>query len=133
MVESVRWRGVEVPVLAGVEVPETLGVGAGTGSLGTMVVIVKETSPAAVGMGFAEYCARSMLILLYLFVSSVLRLSRGVILLTQPVSEGGDGVWAIPYQLTLCLSAMVLFSLAVAQDGRDLSVSIFVGDAFGHA
>jgi len=66
----VRWRGVEVPVLAGVEVPETLGAGAGTGALGTMVVIVKDTSPEGVGTGFAEQRARSMLTLLYLFVVS---------------------------------------------------------------
>ena len=57
----------EVPVLAGVEVPETLEAGAGTGVLGTVVVIVKETSPEGVGTGFAEYRAPSILILLYLF------------------------------------------------------------------
>ena len=53
--------------------------------------------------------------------------------MTEPVSEGDDGVWAIPDQLILCLPTMVLFSLAVAQDGRDLSVSVFVGDALGHS
>ena len=56
-----------------------------------------------------------------------------MILLTQPVPEGDYGVWAIPDKLTLCLPTMVLFSLAVAQDGWDLSVSILVGDALGHS
>jgi hypothetical protein len=62
-------RGVDVPVLRGVEVPEALGVGAGMGSFGTSEVIVKETSPVAVATGLAEYFARSMSMVLYLRVS----------------------------------------------------------------
>lgn len=59
-------RGVEVPVRRGVDVPETLGVAGAVGTRGIIVVMLNDTSPAAVATGFAEYLALSISIELYL-------------------------------------------------------------------
>ena len=56
----------DVPVRRGVEVPDTLGVAGAVGIRGTRVVILNETSPEAVAMGFAEYFALPISIESYL-------------------------------------------------------------------
>lgn len=56
----------EVPVRKGVDVPETLGVAGAVGNLGASVVILNDTSPEAVAIGFAECFALLMSIVLYL-------------------------------------------------------------------
>jgi len=81
---SAGGNGVEVPVRKGVDVPETLGVTGTVGNLGTRVVILNDTSPEAVAIGFAEYFALSMSIVLYL--PSVPCHSMAI-LLAEPVSE----------------------------------------------
>jgi len=63
---SIGGSGVDVPVLKGVEVPDTLGVACLLGILGTIMVILKETSPDSPATGFAEYFALSISIVSYL-------------------------------------------------------------------
>lgn len=75
--------GVDVPVRSGVEVPDALGVAGAVRIRGTMVVILNETSPAAVAIGFAEYFALSISIESYL--QSIPQ--HKDLLLTKPVSE----------------------------------------------
>ena len=64
-------RGVDVPVLKGVEVPDGVGVGNSMGSLGTIIVILNITSPDSEATGFAEYFALSISIVLYLQLATL--------------------------------------------------------------
>ena len=99
----------EVPVRAGVEVPDVLD-SCGTGSLGTVVVIWKETSPDSVAIGLAEYFALSISIVSYLLSTPVF---YEEVLLAEPISEGDQGILCVTNKLALCLSSMILLSFCI--------------------
>ena len=86
-------------------------------------MILKETSPAAVAIGFAEYLARSISIESYLQSAQ----KHQKLLLTEPVPEQDKRISPIADQLSFGLPAMVLVALAVAQNRGNLALSVLVG------